>query len=489
MAKGMSEYGESIKQLVLNLEEVGALKFGEFILKSGVTSPIYIDLRVIVSYPHILQNVSDHMWKLVEDLQWDVACGVPYTALPIATAMCLAHSRPMIMRRKEAKRYGTKKIIEGAFESGQTCLVVEDLVTSGMSVFETVGPLEDLGLKVRDVVVLVDRQQGGRQNITARGLALHAVLTISTILNVLRDCGKLSEEVEANVRAFLAANQSIRAPSPEPKTTCAVEKMTYAQRAEACENALARRMFEIMERKKTNLCVSADVHTKVELLALAEKVGPFICCLKTHIDILDDFDSDLIDQLKSLSKRHDFLIFEDRKFADIGHTVVRQYAGGVYRIADWAHVTNAHALPGDGIVRGLKEGAASVQAGLTGTNGIDRGLLLLAEMSSKGSLCTESYTKATVEMAERHPDFVIGFITQRRLTGSPGLLHLTPGVKLGEKSDTLGQQYNTPRTVILDRSCDVIIVGRGVYRSDDPVEAAKQYRQQGWDAYEERINM
>eukprot|EP01083_Nonionella_stella_P304732 1060225_1 len=123
-----------------------------------------------------------------------------------------------------------------------------------MSVFETVGPLEDLGLKVRDVVVLVDRQQGGRQNITARGLALHAVLTISTILNVLRDCGKLSEEVEANVRAFLAANQSIRAPPPEPKTTCAVEKMTYAQRAEACENALATNVRDYGAEKDEFVC-------------------------------------------------------------------------------------------------------------------------------------------------------------------------------------------------------------------------------------------
>lgn len=194
-------------QTILQLYEIQAIQFGNFTLKSGISSPIYIDLRRIISYPLLLQDISSFMMDLVKDVSFDVICGVPYTALPIATCMSIEHNIPMVMRRKEAKTYGTKKTIEGAFKQGETCLIVEDLVTSGSSVLETITPINEAGLNCKDVVVLIDRQQGGRKALLDKGYNLYSVLTITNIFETLFRHEKISMPELEKVKSFIKAHQ------------------------------------------------------------------------------------------------------------------------------------------------------------------------------------------------------------------------------------------------------------------------------------------
>jgi len=193
--------------LISKLFEINAIKFGEFKLKTGSLSPIYIDLRMTVSYPDVLKMVAKAMWEKVKGLEFDVICGVPYTALPIATAISLEHNKPMIMRRKEVKEYGTRKAIEGKFEPDQKVLIIEDLVTSGSSVFETIEPLELEGLKVKDVIVLLDREQGGQENINSRGYTLHSVLDMTGLLNTLLAENKIDQTMFDKVQEYIKATQ------------------------------------------------------------------------------------------------------------------------------------------------------------------------------------------------------------------------------------------------------------------------------------------
>lgn len=144
----------------------------------------------------------------------------------------------------------------------------------------------------------------------------------------------------------------------------------------------------------------------------------------------------------------------------------------------------------------------SIIAGLSSVGKpLGRGLLLLAEMSTKGSLASGQYTEEAVRMARANKDFVIGFIAQRRMEGvgavdsddvdSEDFLILSPGVALDVKGDSMGQQYRTPREVIAVSGCDIIIVGRGIYGTDlqqaSIAARAEQYMSDGWAAYSERI--
>ncbi len=195
------------QDVIFSLMDIGALRFGTFTLKSGMFSPIYIDLRLIISYPHLLKAIADIIWDKVKALEFDLICGVPYTALPIATAISLYYNVPMIMRRKETKDYGTKKMIEGAFKKGQKCLIIEDLITSGMSLFETIAPLELEEVVVTDAVVLIDREQGGKRKLADKGYTLHAVFTLSELVDTLQVAGKLDPLKASSVKTFITENQ------------------------------------------------------------------------------------------------------------------------------------------------------------------------------------------------------------------------------------------------------------------------------------------
>ncbi|CAN6674520.1 hypothetical protein TRVA0_055S00716 [Trichomonascus vanleenenianus] len=260
--------------------------------------------------------------------------------------------------------------------------------------------------------------------------------------------------------------------------------LTYEERAAKHPSPVARRLLNLMAQKKTNLCASLDVYTTKEFLDLLDTLGPYIALVKSHVDVIDDFTYEgTVVPMLELAKKHNFMIFEDRKFADIGSTVKAQYGGGIYKIAKWSDITNAHGVPGAGIVTGLE--AAAKEA----TNE-PRGLIMLAELSSKGSLATGEYTAKTVDIARQNKGFVFGFIAQNRMEeqDDEDWLILTPGVGLDDKGDAFGQQYRTVGEVVKGGS-DVIIVGRGLFgKGRDANVEGKRYMEAGWNAYLQRVH-
>jgi uridine monophosphate synthetase len=185
------------------LLEAGCIKFGEFTLKSGLKSPIYIDLRQVISHPKLLEQIGSAYLPILKELEFKRIAALPYAAIPIATAISLQGGYPMIYPRKEVKVYGTKAEIEGEFHTGETVVVIDDLATTGGSKFEAIEKLTAAGLKVKDVVVLIDRQSGAKEALEQAGFRLHAVLTISELLNYWEMMGKVSEDKIMETRRFL----------------------------------------------------------------------------------------------------------------------------------------------------------------------------------------------------------------------------------------------------------------------------------------------
>ena len=197
--------GAAPSGLAVALFEAGCIRFGEFTLASGQISPIYVDLRRVISYPDLFERVVAAYAELVGPLTYDRLAAVPYAALPAASALAMQLKRPLVYPRKEVKGHGTRQAVEGMFDPGQVAVAIEDVVTSGGSLLQAIMSMETAGLKVRDVVVLVDREQGGRERLAEAGYRLHAVLTLAGILEPLLAAGKIDAETYRRVKAYLEA--------------------------------------------------------------------------------------------------------------------------------------------------------------------------------------------------------------------------------------------------------------------------------------------
>ena len=259
----------------------------------------------------------------------------------------------------------------------------------------------------------------------------------------------------------------------------------WGHRWERCENPLARRYMEVTCRKESLVILAADLRTMDELKDLVGLVGPHIAALKTHVDLVDDWTVDGWNELCELAEENDLMLFEDRKFADIGK-ISRGQMAGVYDIRSWADLVTAHGISGTDIVDGLCAGWADVQR--------EGGVLLLAQMSSRGNLLSTKYREKMVAAGVNNPG-VFGFIgngsdpaelAELGVAVGGRKLIWTPGVNLAVGDGEMGQRYGNPREAILAGS-DGIIVGSGIHGVNNPRGAAEEYASVSWAAKLERL--
>jgi uridine monophosphate synthetase len=301
-------------KLILELCDKNCIRFGNFTLKDGSQSPIYIDLKNIISHPHIVNIILSLISKKVKKLYFNRVLGVPYGGLFVSSAFCSKYNYPMILLRKETKKYGLKKSIEGEFNDNDTCLVIEDTISTGSSTIEFINKLKPFNLIVNDIVVICDRRIRNKYDFENKNI--HSLFTINDIVSVLYENNKIDNMLWNTLKTHFSG----------------VKLNNYISDK---SNINLIRINQILQR--TTFCFEGSFKNVQDIFKLISFYKTQIAILKIYTEIIENLTLDDIKKLVSLSKKYNFLIFEGRVF-DHNETQFFYQFTQKFNLNKWVHL-------------------------------------------------------------------------------------------------------------------------------------------------------
>ena len=196
---GSLDKNENLKnEMAKVLVNIDAIKFGLFKLSSGKVSPYYVDLRVVPSFPDAFRQICDSYGNFISSQiglgNFDRIAGVPIAGIPFASQIAYNLKKPFLYVRKGVRLHGRQRRVEGILVSGDRVLLIDDLVTTGLTLKRAAEAVRAEGGVVSKAVAFLDREEGGKKNLTKNGIELRALLRISEIANILSDIGAIDQE-------------------------------------------------------------------------------------------------------------------------------------------------------------------------------------------------------------------------------------------------------------------------------------------------------
>lgn len=451
----------NLNKTVLNSIANNCLTCGDFSLSSGEKTQYYVDMRSLLGHPNDMEKLARLMIEYCHKFfpNSDLICGVPYGGIPIATLISIYINKPLIMPRKEPKKYGKCQIIEGKFNKGDRVIIIEDVITTGASLLDTIKILEKEGLIIEGVLVILNRQADGIRNVMEAG---YKIQTLYNIVNLFKHLYYQHNYTNKSLIQSLYIKYSdvniIKANDYYIKKKSIVNSSGYQ-----------KKLLSIIINKKTNLCVALDMKNTSQLLKIADMIGPYVCIIKIHSDIwASDEQSSSLNTLNKLGQTHNFMIMDDRKLADIGHTTL-------YQIRNLhADLVTIHSF--------------SITPEILNEN---IGLIVIESMShdSGKKLMDMNYISKTKNlirpMAERENN-IIGMVSQDSTLSKNNYnnpyIYMMPGVNMNPVK--INDQNYVSIEEAFSRGTDIIIVGRDIWQRDESeiVDITKQYQQKGWDS-------
>lgn len=502
--KKIEEYDFFIKNKVLDVRP--------FILSNNMKTDYYFNTKKIYSNPYFMNLITDKFVKKINNyteknnIDYEHIVGVPYGSIPLASIVSNKLNKSILFTRKESKAYGTQELIEGNYEIGDSVILIEDVITSGSSIINTVQKLENKGLIVSFIVVLFNRETGGlNDTIKKCDIPIEYIYNISRLSYYLQ-IKKLIDDFEyGKIISSMAVDKKNYINMIEDKK---VENKVMDTKIERNNNysfifdsELNTILMGLIVSKKTALCLSLDVSKWSDAKIILDLCGPYICMVKLHCDLfIDIFEVDVfIKDLKCLARKYQFLIMEDIKLADVDRISYSKITNSFFKYNKWANYITVHGLTSQSIINYQKELIKEKIIKKQPINEKNKkedyfgNMCLVSQMNQNISLCNENYSKKCFKMLIDNDDFSPIVVCQNPDKNTIlNRIKLTPGVKFSVNGTNLkNRRYRNIKQAIVEEDNHIIIVGSDIvnyYRDnrdqkdkgeEDKDEDDRNYKQDG----------
>ena len=318
-----------LEKLIIDLFNKNCIKFGNFKLKDGSTSNIYIDLKNIISYPFIFNTILEELYKKIQLLEFTKIVGIPYGGLVLSSALCSKYSIPMILMRKEPKKYGLKKFIEGEYIHNDKCLIIKDTIKTGTSALNFINTIKNNKLLVNDVIVICDRRIGNKYDFN--DIKVHSIFTIKDIITIL------FKHFLINIITYNSILTDIT-------------NISYQKYRPNYDNHVIKKILNYVKKKENNFCFDTNYTNFKDLVNFIEVYNNKLCIIKIYSNLIIDFDKTI---LIDLSKKYEFIIIEGHLFNYSENIFFTEYTKD--KIYEWCDIIELSDLHSNNIPKIIDE--------------------------------------------------------------------------------------------------------------------------------------
>lgn len=322
-----------LEKIIIELFNKKCIKFGQFTLKNGNHSNIYIDLKNIISYPFLLNLILDELYSKLKLLEFNRLLGIPYGGIILSSSLCSKYNLPMIMLRKEYKTHGLKKYIEGEYNESETCLIIEDTITTGSSALKFINMIKKYKLNVTDILVICDR----RTKIDFEDINVHSLFNIKDIIEILYKYNHITSSIYNSINATIS-------------------KVSYKTYFPDYNNINLKNILKFVKHKSNNYCFDLKFNSFQDLLQFIDFYNDELCLIKIYSDLIKNFDYKI---LKQLSEKYNFLIMEGKNFHCLESNFINEYSYNKHY--EWCHLIELSNLHSPKIFNILNEFNSNTQ--------------------------------------------------------------------------------------------------------------------------------